>query len=42
VLSDERAQGRIRVDAGRIKELEKTNFDELEELTKNGRVAVEA
>ncbi len=42
VLSDERAQGRIRVTAERIAELEQTNFDQLEELTKNGRVPVEA
>ncbi len=40
VLSDERAQGRIRADAGRIAELERGNFDELEELTKNGRARV--
>ncbi len=42
VLSDERAKGRIRVTAERIAELERTNFDELEELTKNGRIPVEA
>jgi excinuclease ABC subunit A len=42
VLGDERAQGRIRVDKGRIRELEETNFETLEELTKNGRIPVEA
>jgi excinuclease ABC subunit A len=42
VLSDERAKGRIRVSADRIAELENANFDTLDELTKNGRVAVEA
>ncbi len=40
VLSDERAQGRIRVDASRIAEIERGNFDTLEELTKNGRTRV--
>ncbi len=40
VLADERAQGRIRVTPERIAELEQTNFDELEELTKNGRTRV--
>jgi excinuclease ABC subunit A len=45
VLSDERAKGRIRVSAERIKALEETNFETLEDLTKNGtreRVPVEA
>ncbi len=45
VLADERAQGRIRVSPERIKALEETNFETLEDLTKNGtreRVPVEA
>src|ERR1700681_3027772 len=42
VLSDERAKGRIRVSAARIAELEQTNFETLDELTKNGRIPVEA
>jgi ABC-type proline/glycine betaine transport system ATPase subunit len=42
VLSDERAKGRIRVSADRIAELEQTNFDTLDDLTKNGRIPVEA
>jgi excinuclease ABC subunit A len=44
VLTDERAQGRIRVSAARIAELESANFETLDELQKNGRerVPVEA
>ncbi len=42
VLSDERAKGRIRVSAERIAALEQTNFETLDELTKNGRIPVEA
>ena len=42
VLSDERAQGRIRVDKARIRELEATNFETLDELTKSERIPVEA
>jgi len=43
VLGDGRAQGRIRVSAARIAELESANFDTLDDLTKNGtRVPVEA
>ena len=42
VLTDERAKGRIRVSAERIAELENANFETLEDLTKNGRVPVEA
>jgi excinuclease ABC subunit A len=42
VLSDERAKGRIRVDQARIRELEETNFETLDDLAQNGRVAVEA
>jgi excinuclease ABC subunit A len=42
VLADERAHGRIAVDAARIAELEKLNRDSLDDLAKNGRVAVEA
>ncbi len=42
VLSDARAEGRIRVSADRIAELEQTNFDTLDDLTKNGRIPVEA
>jgi excinuclease ABC subunit A len=42
VLTDERAKGRIRVDQARIRELEETNFETLEDLAQNGRVAVEA
>ncbi|HEY4441261.1 MAG TPA: excinuclease ABC subunit UvrA [Candidatus Elarobacter sp.] len=42
VLADERAHG-IRVDSARIRELEATNFETLDDLTKNGRrVPVEA
>jgi hypothetical protein len=41
VLSDERAKGRIRVSAERIAALEQTNFETLDELTKNGRIPVE-
>jgi excinuclease ABC subunit A len=42
VLSDERAQGRIHVDPARVRELEATNFESLDDLAQNGRVAVEA
>jgi excinuclease ABC subunit A len=42
VLSDERAHGRIRVDQARIRELEATNFETLDDLAQDGRVAVEA
>jgi excinuclease ABC subunit A len=42
VLTDERAKGRIRVSAERIAALEQTNFETLDELTKNGRIPVEA
>ena len=45
VLTDERAKGRIRVSAERIEALEDTNFETLDDLTKNGsreRVPVEA
>jgi excinuclease ABC subunit A len=42
VLSDERAHGRIRVDQARIRELEADNFETLDDLAQDGRVAVEA
>jgi excinuclease ABC subunit A len=42
VLTDERAKGRIRVSAESIAKLEQTNFETLDELTKNARVPVEA
>ncbi len=44
VLTDERAKGRIRVNADRIAALESANFETLDELQKNGRerVPVEA
>jgi excinuclease ABC subunit A len=45
VLTDARASGRIRVTPERIAELEKSNFETLDDLTKNGsreRVPVEA
>jgi ABC-type glutathione transport system ATPase component len=45
VLTDERAKGRIRVSPARIAELEQTNFETLDELTKTGtreRIPVEA
>jgi excinuclease ABC subunit A len=41
VLADERAHG-IRVDADRIRELERLNRASLDDLAKNGRVPVEA
>ena len=42
VLSDERAKGRIHVSPDRIAALESANFETLDDLTKNGRIPVEA
>jgi excinuclease ABC subunit A len=42
VLSDERAHGRIRVDQARIRALEADNFETLDDLAQDGRIAVEA
>ncbi|HEX3468206.1 MAG TPA: excinuclease ABC subunit UvrA [Candidatus Elarobacter sp.] len=42
VLTDERAKGRIRVSADSIAALESANFETLDELTKTGRIPVEA
>ncbi|HEY5062291.1 MAG TPA: hypothetical protein VII52_12195, partial [Gemmatimonadaceae bacterium] len=42
VLSDERAKGRIRVSAESIAKLESANFETLDDLTKTGRIPVEA
>src|SRR5665213_1753487 len=42
VLTDERAKGRIRVSAESIAKLENANFETLDDLTKNGRIPVEA
>ena len=42
VLTDERAKGRIRVSAESIAKLESANFETLGDLTKNGRIPVEA
>jgi excinuclease ABC subunit A len=42
VLTDERAKGRIRVSAESIAKLESANFETLDDLTKNGRIPVEA
>jgi excinuclease ABC subunit A len=42
VLSDERAEGRIRVSAASIRKLEATNFESLDDLSHGERVAIEA
>jgi excinuclease ABC subunit A len=42
VLSDERAEGRIRVSAASIRQLEANNFESLDDLSHGERVAIEA